>query len=195
MSDQGILNKLEQIAIKYDEISNQMIDPDVISDMKRYVSLNKEYKELSEVVKTYNSYKDVLDNILNAKSIIQTENDNEFKEMAREELEELQRIKSELDEKIKWLLIPKDPNDNKNVIMEIRSGTGGDEACIFVEDIFRMFTMFFKEKSWSFEVLNSNEGGTKGFREISLSISCSFSGMLFKNGINNRVSPLLWLIT
>ena len=93
MSDQGILNKLEQIAIKYDEISNQMIDPDVISDMKRYVSLNKEYKELSEVVKTYNSYKDVLNNILNAKSIIQTENDNEFKEMAREELEELQRIK------------------------------------------------------------------------------------------------------
>ena len=104
MSDQGLLNKLEQIAIKYDEISNQMIDPDVISDMKRYVSLNKEYKELSEVVKTYNSYKDVLDNILNAKSIIQTENDTEFKEMAREELEELQRIKSELDEKIKWLI-------------------------------------------------------------------------------------------
>ena len=116
MSDQGLLNKLEQISIKYDEISDQMIDPDVIADMKRYVSLNKEYKELSEVVKTYNSYKDVLNNILNAKSIIQTENDTEFKEMAREELEELQRIKNELDEKIKWLLIPKDPNDNKNVI-------------------------------------------------------------------------------
>ena len=90
MSEKGLLNKLEQISIKYEEISNQMIDPDVISDMKKYVSLNKEYKELSEVVKTYNSYKDVLDNILNAKSIIQTENDNEFKEMAREELEELQ---------------------------------------------------------------------------------------------------------
>ena len=100
MSDQGLLNKLEQISIKYDEISNQMIDPDVIADMKRYVSLNKEYKELSEVVKTYNTYKDVLNNILNAKSIIQTENDTEFKEMAREELEELQRIKNELDEKI-----------------------------------------------------------------------------------------------
>ena len=79
MSDQGLLNKLEQISIKYDEISNQMIDPDIISDMKRYVSLNKEYKELSEIVKTYNSYKDVLDNIFNAKSIIQTENDTEFK--------------------------------------------------------------------------------------------------------------------
>lgn len=186
MSDQGLLNKLEQISIKYDEISNQMIDPDVIADMKKYVSLNKEYKELSEVVKTYNSYKDVLNNILNAKSIIQTENDTEFKEMAREELEELQRIKNELDEKIKWLLIPKDPNDNKNVIMEIRSGTGGDEACIFVEDIFRMFTMFFKEKLWSFEVLNSNEGGTKGFREISLSISGDevYGKLKFESGVH-----------
>ena len=152
MSDKGLLNKLEQIAIKYDEISKQMVDPDVINDMNRYVSLNKEYKDLTEVVKTYNSYKDVLDNIENAKSILQTETDAEFKDMAREELEQFQRAKADLDEKIKWLLIPKDPNDNKNVIMEIRSGTGGDEACIFAEDIFRMFTMFFKEKSWNFEV-------------------------------------------
>ena len=186
MGDKGLLNKLEQIAIKYDEISKQMVDPDVINDMKRYVSLNKEYKELTEVVNTYNSYKDILENIENAKSILQTETDAEFKDMAREELEEFQRVKIDLEEKIKWLLIPKDPNDNKNVIMEIRSGTGGDEACIFVEDIFRMFTMYFKEKSWSFEVLNSNEGGTKGFREISLSISGEevYGKLKFESGVH-----------
>ena len=186
MSNQSLLNKLEQISYKYDEIAKQMVDPDIISDMKRYVSLNREYKELSEIVKVYHSYKDVLNNIDNAKLIIQTEKDLEFKEMARKELEDFQKTKLDLDEKLKWLLIPKDPDDNKNVIMEIRAGTGGDEACIFVEDIFRMFSMYFKEKSWSYEVLNSNEGGTKGFREISLSISGEevYGKLKFESGVH-----------
>ena len=186
MSDQGLLNKLEQISFKFDEIGKQMVDPEIISDMKRYVGLNREYKELSEIVKVYHSYKDILANIESAKTIIQTEKDPEFKEMARAELEEFQQSKVELDEKIKWLLIPKDPDDNKNVIMEIRAGTGGDEACIFVEDIFRMFSMFFKEKSWSFDVLNSNAGGTKGFREISLSISGNevYGKLKFESGVH-----------
>lgn len=186
MSDQGLLNKLEQISFKYDEIAKQMVDPDIISDMKRYVNLNREYKELSEIVKVYHSYKDVLTNIENAKNIIQNESDLEFKEMAREELDDFQKTKLDLDEKIKWLLIPKDPDDNKNVIMEIRAGTGGDEACIFVEDVFRMFTMFFKEKSWTCDVLNSNSGGTKGFREISLSISGDevYGKLKFESGVH-----------
>tara|TARA_Y100000385_G_scaffold273138_1_gene314712 strand:- start:1455 stop:2543 length:1089 start_codon:yes stop_codon:yes gene_type:complete len=186
MSDQGLLNKLEQLAIKYEEIAKQMVDPDVITDMKRYVRLNQEYKDLSVVVETYREYKNVLNNIINSKEVIQTEDDQEFKEMAKQELEDLQQKKNELDEKIKWLLIPKDPDDNKNVIMEIRAGTGGDEACIFVEDIFRMFTMYFKEKSWSYEVLNSNEGGTKGFREISLSISGAevYGKLKFESGVH-----------
>ena len=186
MSDQGLLNKLEQISFKYDEIAKQMVDPDIISDMKRYVNLNREYKELSEIVKVYHSYRDVLTNIENAKNIIQNESDLEFKEMAREELDDFQKTKLDLDEKIKWLLIPKDPDDNKNVIMEIRAGTGGDEACIFVEDVFRMFTMFFKEKSWTCDVLNSNSGGTKGFREISLSISGDevYGKLKFESGVH-----------
>lgn len=186
MSDQGLLKKLEQISFKYDEIAKQMVDPDIISDMKRYVNLNREYKELSEIVKVYHSYRDVLTNIENAKKIIQTESDLEFKEMAREELDDFQKTKLDLDEKIKWLLIPKDPDDNKNVIMEIRAGTGGDEACIFVEDVFRMFTMFFKEKSWTCDVLNSNSGGTKGFREISLSISGDevYGKLKFESGVH-----------
>ncbi len=186
MSDQGLLDKLEQIAIKYEEIAKQIVDPDVISDMKRYVRLNQEYKDLTVVVETYKEYKNVLNNIVSTKEVIHTEDDQEFKEMARLELDDLQKQKIELDDKIKWLLIPKDPNDNKDVIMEIRSGTGGDEACIFVEDIFRMFTMYFKEKSWSFEVLNSNEGGTKGFREISLSISGTevYGKLKFESGVH-----------
>ena len=186
MSDQGLLNKLEQLAIKYEEIAKQMVDPDVISDMKRYVRLNQEYKDLTIVVETYKKYKNVLNNLVNTKEVIQTEDDQEFKEMAKLELDDLQQQKIELDDKIKWLLIPKDPDDNKDVIMEIRAGTGGDEACIFVEDIFRMFTMYFKEKSWSFEVLNSNEGGTKGFREISLSISGAevYGKLKFESGVH-----------
>tara|TARA_B100001287_G_scaffold213816_1_gene182617 strand:- start:2527 stop:3621 length:1095 start_codon:yes stop_codon:yes gene_type:complete len=186
VSDQGLLDKLEQIAIKYEEIAKQIVDPDVISDMKRYVRLNQEYKDLTVVVETYKEYKNVLNNIVSTKEVIHTEDDQEFKEMARLELDDLQKQKIELDDKIKWLLIPKDPNDNKDVIMEIRSGTGGDEACIFVEDIFRMFTMYFKEKSWSFEVLNSNEGGTKGFREISLSISGTevYGKLKFESGVH-----------
>ena len=186
MSDQGLLNKLEQISFKYDEIAKQMVDPDIISDMKRYVNLNREYKELSEIVKVYHLYRDVLTNIENAKNIIQNESDLEFKEMAREELDDFQKTKLDLDEKIKWLLIPKDPDDNKNVIMEIRACTGGDEACIFVEDVFRMFTMFFKEKSWTCDVLNSNSGGTKGFREISLSISGDevYGKLKFESGVH-----------
>ena len=186
MSDNGLLNKLEQISIKYDEIAKQMVDPDVISDMKRYVRLNQEYKDLTIIVNTYKEYKDVIDNISSTKEIIQTEEDQEFKEMAKLELEDFLERKVQLDDKIKWLLIPKDPDDNKNVIMEIRAGTGGDEACIFAEDIFRMFTMYFKEKSWSYDVINSNEGGTKGFREISLSISGEgvYGKLKFESGVH-----------
>ncbi|MEC9158796.1 MAG: peptide chain release factor 1 [Bacteroidota bacterium] len=186
MSDVGIIEKLEQIAIRYDEIAKQMLDPEVINDMGRYVKLNREYKDLAEIVSTYHSYKEITENITNAKEIIQHEDDAEFKALAKEELEEYLVKKVELEKKIKWLLIPKDPNDNKNVIMELRAGTGGDEACIFVEDIFRMFTMFFKEKSWSYEVINSNEGGTKGFREVTMSISGEevYGQLKFESGVH-----------
>ena len=186
MSDKSLLDKLEQIAIKHEEIAKQMVDPDVISDMKKYVKLNQEYKDLKTVVETYNYYKNILNNIDSTKELIQSEEDKEFRDMAKLELVDLQQKKVDYEEKIKWLLIPKDPNDNKNVIMEIRAGTGGDEACIFVEDIFRMFTMYFKENSWTFDVLNSNEGGTKGFREISMSISGNevYGKLKFESGVH-----------
>jgi peptide chain release factor 1 len=186
MNDSSVISKLEEVVFRFEEVGKQIVDPDVISDMKRYVQLNREYKDLSPVVDAYKSYKDVIDNIASAKDIIKQEKDEEFKEMAKIELEELLTKKEELDEEIKWLLIPKDPNDNKNVIMEIRAGTGGDEACIFVEDVYRMFTMFFKEKGWSAEVINTNEGTVKGFKEISMNISGEevYGKLKFESGVH-----------
>tara|TARA_Y100000589_G_C27189427_1_gene644119 strand:+ start:1567 stop:2658 length:1092 start_codon:yes stop_codon:yes gene_type:complete len=186
MSDSSVISKLEEVVIRFEEVGKQIVDPDVISDMKRYVKLNREYKDLSPVVEAYKNYKDVIDNISSAKDIIKQENDEEFREMAKLELEELLLKKESLDEEIKWLLIPKDPNDNKNVIMEIRAGTGGDEACIFVEDVYRMFSMFFKEKGWSVEVINTNEGTVKGFKEISMNISGEevYGKLKFESGVH-----------
>ncbi len=186
MNDSSVISKLEEVVFRFEEVGKQIVDPDIISDMKRYVQLNREYKELSPVVEAYKNYKDVIDNIASAKDIIKQEKDEEFKEMAKMELEELLLRKEGLDEDIKWLLIPKDPNDNKNVIMEIRAGTGGDEACIFVEDIYRMFIMFFKEKGWSAEVINTNEGTVKGFKEISMNISGEevYGKLKFESGVH-----------
>ena len=116
MNDSSVISKLEEVVFRFEEVGKQIVDPDVISDMKRYVQLNREYKDLSPVVDAYKNYKDVIDNIASAKDIIKQEKDEEFKEMAKMELEELLTKKEELDEEIKWLLIPKDPNDNKNVI-------------------------------------------------------------------------------
>ena len=186
MNDSSVISKLEEVVFRFEEVGKQIVDPDVISDMKRYVKLNREYKDLSPVVEAYKSYKDVIDNIASAKDIIKQEKDEEFREMAKMELEELLIKKETLDEEIKWLLIPKDPNDNKNVIMELRAGTGGDEACIFVEDVYRMFTMFFKEKGWSVEVINTNEGTVKGFKEISMNISGEevYGKLKFESGVH-----------
>ena len=186
MNDSSVISKLEEVVFRFEEVGKQIVDPDVISDMKRYVKLNREYKDLSPVVEAYKSYKDVIDNIVSAKDIIKQEKDEEFREMAKMELEELLMKKETLDEEIKWLLIPKDPNDNKNVIMELRAGTGGDEACIFVEDVYRMFTMFFKEKGWSVEVINTNEGTVKGFKEISMNISGEevYGKLKFESGVH-----------
>ena len=172
--------------MRREEVSKLIVDPDVIADMKRYVKLNKEYKELEPITKVYVEYKNVIENIQSSKQIIKTESDPEFKEMARVELETLETRKIEMDEEIKILLIPKSPEDDKDVIMEIRAGTGGDEACIFVEDIYRMYLMYFKNLGWKTEVINSNEGGVKGYKEIVLSIEGEgvFGILKFESGVH-----------
>jgi peptide chain release factor 1 len=183
---QDLLKKLEAIEYRFTEVGTLIVDPDIISDMDRYVKLNKEYKELEEVVSAYKKYKNIIDNLKNSKELLAAEEDPEMREMAKMEIDELENIRPNLEEDLKLLLIPKDPEDNKNAIMELRAGTGGDEACIFVEDCFRMYTLFFKEMGWHYEILNSQEGGTKGIKEVSLEISGDgIYGMLkFESGVH-----------
>jgi peptide chain release factor 1 len=183
---QDLLKKLEAIEYRFTEVGTLIVDPDIISDMDRYVKLNKEYKELEEVVIAYKKYKNIIDNLQSSKELLSIEEDPEMREMAKMEIDELENTRPVLEEELKVLLIPKDPEDNKNAIMELRAGTGGDEACIFVEDCFRMYTLFFKEMGWHYEILNSQEGGTKGIKEISLEISGDgIYGMLkFESGVH-----------
>ncbi len=184
MSD--LIQKLEDIKIRFDEVGQKIVDPDIISDMPRYVKLNKEYKDLQIIVEAYKSYKNVIDNIDSSKAVIDSDEDADFKEMARMELEDLLPKKEVLEEEIKMLLVPKDPEDDKNVIVELRAGTGGDESCIFVDDVFRMYTMFFKEKGWKYTVVNSQAGGTTGFREISFEVEGEevYGTFKFESGVH-----------
>jgi peptide chain release factor 1 len=183
---QDLLKKLDAIEYRFAEVGTLIVDPAIISDMDRYVKLNKEYKELEEVVTAYKKYKDVVANIKSSKELLAIEEDPEMREMAKMEIDDLENKRPEIEESLKFLLIPKDPEDNKNAIMELRAGTGGDEACIFVEDCFRMYTLFFKEMGWKYEILNSQEGGTKGIKEISLEIEGDgIYGMLkFESGVH-----------
>jgi len=182
----SLLQKLEGINIRYDQVSEQIVDPEVISDMKRYVQLNKEYKELGELVTIYKKYKDVLNNIRSSKEIIKNETDKEFVEMAKLELDNLIATKEELEEEIRVMLIPKDEEDSKNVIIEIRAGTGGDEASIFVGDLYKMYTRYLEKKGWKIEVLTINEGAAGGFKEISFSVEGEnvYSVLKFESGVH-----------
>ena len=168
MSD--LLTKLEAIHFRFIEVGNLITDPDIIADMKRYVKLNKEYRDLEILDHTYKTYSNLLSNLKSARELLESETDDEMREMAKMEISELDEKRPLLEEEIKVMLIPKDPEDDKNVIIELRAGTGGDEACIFVEDIFRMYTMYFKERSWKHDIINSSEGTVKGYKEISMSV-------------------------
>ena len=183
---EDLLKKLEAINYRFIEVGTLIVDPDIISDMDRYVKLSKEYRDLEEVVIAYKEYKNIFDNIRSSKELLEIEEDQEMREMAKMEINDLEQKRPELEERIKMLLIPKDPEDDKNAIMELRAGTGGDEACIFVEDIFRMYTMFFKEIGWKYEIINSSEGTTKGYKEISMNIEGEgLYGMLkFESGVH-----------
>lgn len=166
MADNRILTKLEGLKAKYDDIAKQVADPESMSDMKRYIALNKEYKELTPIVEASENYRSVLSNIEDARSILSTEKDEEMREMAKGELEELEPKATELEEEIKLLLIPADPQDAKNAIVEIRGGSGGDEAAIFAGDLFRMYCRFFEKKGWKYEINNVAEGTSGGYKEI-----------------------------
>ena len=181
-----ILDKLEVIKNRWEEIGEQMNDPEVMSDVKRFVKLNKDYKELEPVVNAYKEYKTLLSNIDEAKELLETEKDPEYREMAKEELEELLPKKEKLEEEIRILLIPKDPQDSKNAVMEIRAGTGGDEASIFAGDLFRMYQKFCERKNWKVEVVEMNEGTAGGFKEIVFNVigDGAYGILKFESGVH-----------
>jgi len=181
-----MLDRLNIFKQRFDEVSDLIIQPDIITDQKRYVKLNKEYKDLKAVVDKREEYKRVLDNISEAKEIIEDGSDAEMVEMAQLELDEASEKLPELEEEIKFLLIPRDPEDAKNVIVEIRAGTGGDEASIFAGDLYRMYTKYSSDRKWKTEVEDISEGTSGGFKEIIFSISGAdvYGDMKFESGVH-----------
>ena len=181
-----MLDKLRIVKQRFDEVSDLIIQPDIISDQKRYAKLNKEYKDLSKVVKKANEYENLLSNIGEAKEIIADGSDAEMVEMAKMELEEGNEKIPQLEEEIKFMLIPKDPEDAKNVIVEIRAGTGGDEASIFAGDLYRMYTKYAASRGWKTEVEDIAEGTSGGFKEVIFSVSGEdvYGDLKFESGVH-----------
>ncbi|MCF8298676.1 MAG: peptide chain release factor 1 [Saprospiraceae bacterium] len=161
-----MLDKLKEIYNRRQEIAEQMNSPEVISDMKLFVKLNKDYKDLQPIIDAYLEYKDVMGNIDSTKQILQTEKDEEFRAMAKEELNELIEKREKLEDHIRILLIPKDPQDEKNAIVEIRAGTGGDEASIFAGDLYRMYLKYCEIRKWTVETVDVTEGTVGGYKEV-----------------------------
>lgn len=181
-----MLDKLESIAHRFEEVSQLIVQPDAMADMKEYAKLNKEYRELERVVKKYREFKNVVNNLKSAKAVLNTEKDEEFREMAKAEIEDMEPRMEELEEELKVMLIPKDPNDSKNCILEIRAGTGGDEASLFAGDLFRMYQQFAEGQKWDFNVIDYSEGTAGGYKEIICSVEGEdvYAKLKFESGVH-----------
>lgn len=166
-----MLEKLQIVRQRYDEVADLIIQPKVIADQQRYIQLNREYKDLSLLVEKGNQYALLISNAKEAEQLIKEEQDEEMLAMARMELESIQERLPQLEEEIKLMLIPKDPEDSKNVVMEIRAGTGGDEASIFAGDLYRMYTKYCQSKQWQVSFVDSSEGTAGGFKEVIFEVS------------------------
>ena len=171
MAEKTILEKLEGLQHKFEEISTLITDPSVISDQKRFVKLNKEYHDLERILSAKTEYELALSHLSEAKEILENESDPEMREMAKAEVDEIEPKIPEMEEKIKLLLVPTDPEDNKNSIVEIRGGTGGDEAAIFAGDLFKMYQKYCESKGWKVEITNISEGTSGGYKEIIFTVS------------------------
>ena len=171
MTEYALLEKYESIRHRFEEVQQMITDPEIIADMKRYVKLNQEYKNLEKLLGVFKEYKNLIDNLESGKEILAEESDDELREMAREEMEMAEEKIPEKEKQIKMLLVPADPEDDKNAILEIRAGTGGDEASIFAGDLYRMYSKFCEKKGWKMEVTNINEGTAGGYKEIVAKVS------------------------
>lgn len=181
-----LLEKLEGLVARYEEVGTLITDPAVISDQARYVRLTKEYKELEDLMSARKEYATLLDNFEEGKDLLVNEQDPEMKEMAREEVAACEAKIPQIEERIKLMLVPKDPEDSKNAILEIRGGTGGDEAALFAGDLFRMYAKFCEKKGWKMEISSASEGASGGFKEIVCSVTGAdvYGTLKYESGVH-----------
>ena len=181
-----MLEKLKILEERFNELSKMLIQPDIISDQSKYIKISKEYKDLKTVVDKKNEYENVLANIEEAKDIIKNENDKEMIDLANQELNDAKNKISIIEDDLRKMLIPKDPDDPKNIVMELRAGTGGDEASIFAGDLFRMYTKYAEKKGWNVNLVDFNEGTAGGYKEIIFEINGEdvYGTMKFESGVH-----------
>jgi len=186
MTEKIILDKLQGILQKYQQIEKQLTDPKIIGDNKKYAQLTREYHSLEPLIKAYKKYVQILDQLKSTKELLKEETDEEMREMAKEELEKLTEQKQQLEEEIKILLLPKDPEDSKNAVVEIRAGTGGEEAALFAADLFRMYTKYCEKKDWKVEVTRFTESDMGGYKEIIFNVKGkgAYGILKFESGVH-----------
>ncbi len=186
MADNSLLDKLQHLVTRFEEVSTLIADPSVIADMNRFVKLNKEYSDLQKIVEVRNRYKAALDSIAEARQILDSESDSDLRQLANEELAASMEMLPALEQQIKLLLIPADPEDARNVIMEIRGGTGGDEAAIFAGDLFKMYSRYCESKGWKVEVTSLTEGPAGGFKEIIFTVTGNdvYGTLKYESGVH-----------
>ena len=186
MADNNLLTKVLSLQDKFASLQEQLSSPDVMSDMKKYVQLNKDYKELEPIIKAGLEYKKMLDNLASAKDVFMNESDPDFKEMAREEINSIEAAIPAMEQNIKLLLIPADPDDGKNALVEIRGGTGGDEAAIFAGDLFRMYQHFAEARGWKLEITDQAPGTSGGFKQVVFKLSGEgvYGIMKYESGVH-----------
>lgn len=181
-----LLDKLELIKRRFEDVERELSVPTVMGDMKRFAQLNREYKDLQKIVEVYHTYKNVQSNLENVKSVLSTEKDEEFRELAKIEMDELEDKNEKLEEEIRFLLVPADPEDSKNAIFEIRAGTGGDEASIFAGDLFRMYSKYCERKGYKIDVVDITPGTAGGFKEIIFDVigDGAYGTMKYESGVH-----------
>ena len=186
MAENTLLSRLDGIEARFEEVGTLITDPSVIQDMKRYVRLTKEYKDLEKLTAVTRQYRSLLGNIDEAREVLASENDPELRDMAKEELDEATSALPGLEEEIKLLLIPADPEDGKNAIVEIRGGTGGDEAAIFAGDLYKMYVQYCESKAWNVAVTSFREGAAGGFKEIVMAVTGEnvYGTMKYESGVH-----------
>ena len=181
-----MLKKLEGLTGRFNELSKMISDPDVVKDQKKYKTIMQDYTHLAEIMEAGKEFRQMLSDLTDAKEMLENESDPEMKELAREEMAELEKSVYEMEQKIRLLMVPKDPMDGKNIIMEIRAGTGGDEAALFAADLYRMYSRYAESRGWKVEIMSSNEIELGGFKEVICSISGKsvYANLRYESGVH-----------